>query len=67
MSESSTQTKRLEAFVQQEMSRSNPLPIILVTHQVNTYAYTGSSIGVGQMLLITVNPQGKVVSSRALN
>ncbi|NCZ80013.1 MAG: histidine phosphatase family protein, partial [Burkholderiaceae bacterium] len=38
-----------------------------VTHQVNTYAYTGKSVGVGQMLLVKVNSQGKVISSRALN
>lgn len=67
MSESSKQTKELETFVQQQVLKPNKLPIILVTHQVNAYAYTGMSVGVGQMLVVKVNAQGKAVSSRALN
>jgi phosphohistidine phosphatase SixA len=67
MSESGKQTRELEAFVRQQLSKSNKLPLILVTHQVNTYAYTGMSVGVGQMLLVKVNAQGKAISSRALN
>jgi hypothetical protein len=67
MSESGKQTRELEAFVRQQLSKPNKLPLILVTHQVNTYAYTGMSIGVGQMLLVKVNAQGKAISSRALN
>ncbi len=67
MSDSGKQTRELEAFVQQQLSKSNKLPLILVTHQVNTYAYTGMSVGVGQMLLVKVNAQGKAISSRALN
>ena len=67
MSESGKQTRELEAFVRQQLSKSSKLPLILVTHQVNTYAYTGMSVGVGQMLLVKVNSQGKAISSRALN
>ena len=67
MSESGKQTRELEAFVRQQLSKPNKLPLILVSHQVNTYAYTGMSIGVGQMLLVKVNAQGKAISSRALN
>jgi phosphohistidine phosphatase SixA len=67
MSESGKQTRELEVFVRQQLSKTNKLPLILVTHQVNTYAYTGMSVGVGQMLLVKVNAQGKAISSRALN
>ena len=67
MSESGKQTRELEAFVRQQLSKSSKLPLILVTHQVNTYAYTGMSVSVGQMLLVKVNSQGKAISSRALN
>jgi len=67
MSEGGKQTRELEVFVRQQLSKSNKLPLILVTHQVNTYAYTGMSVGVGQMLLVKVNTQGKAISSRALN
>jgi hypothetical protein len=67
MSESGKQTRELEVFVRQQLSKSSKLPLILVTHQVNTYAYTGMSVGVGQMLLVKVNAQGKAISSRALN
>ena len=67
MSESGKQTRELEVFVRQQLSKSSKLPLILVTHQVNTYAYTGMSVGVGQMLLVKVNSQGKAISSRALN
>ncbi len=67
MSDSGKQTRELEVFVRQQLSKSNKLPLILVTHQINTYAYTGMSVGVGQMLLVKVNAQGKAISSRALN
>jgi phosphohistidine phosphatase SixA len=67
MSDSGKQTRELEAFVRQQLSKPNKLPLILVTHQVNTYAYTGMSVSVGQMLLVKVNAQGKTISSRALN
>jgi len=67
MSESGKQTRELETFVQQQLSKPTKLPLILVTHQVNTYAYTGKSVSVSQMLLVKVNSQGKVISSRALN
>lgn len=67
MSQSGPQTRKLEAFVQQQLSKPNRMPLVLVTHQVNAYAYTGVSLGVGQMLLVKVNDQGKVIGSRALN
>jgi phosphohistidine phosphatase SixA len=66
MSDGAKQTKQLQAFVQKELSKPSKPPLILVTHQVNVSAYAGTSLGVGQMLLLKVNQQGQVISQRLI-
>jgi phosphohistidine phosphatase SixA len=66
MSDGAKQTKQLQSFVQKELSKPSKLPLILVTHQVNVSAYAGTSLGVGQMLLLKVNKQGQVISQRPI-
>lgn len=66
MSQGDKQTKRLEAFVQRQLASSSKLPLILVSHQVNIRAYTGTSVASGQILLVNVSPQGRVLSQRPI-
>ena len=56
------QTKALEAFIQNELAKAAKVPLILVTHHVNIQAYTGKVVGVGDMLLVKVNPNGEHLS-----
>jgi len=56
------QTKALEGFIQNELAKAAKVPLILVTHHVNIQAYTGKVVGVGDMLLVKVNPNGEHLS-----
>ncbi len=60
------QTKELEAFIKKQLSSSNKIPLILVSHQVNIRAFTGASVGSGQMLLVKVNKQGQAIHQRPI-
>ena len=66
MSWSDKQTKGLEAFIQKQLSSGNKIPLILVSHQVNIRAFTGASVGSGQMLLVKVNKQGQAIHQRSI-
>ncbi len=57
------QTKALESFIQNELAKAAKVPLILVTHHVNIQAYTGSVVGVGDMVLVKVNPKGEHLSN----
>ena len=56
------QTKALEGFIQNELAKAAKAPLILVTHHVNIQAYTGRVVGVGDMVLVKVNPKGQHLS-----
>jgi len=56
------QTKALEAFIQNELAKAPKVPLILVTHHVNIQAHTGKVVGVGDMVLVKVNPKGQHLS-----
>ena len=66
MSRGDKQTRELEAFIQKQLSSSNKTPLILVSHQVNIRAFTGASVGSGQMLLVKVNKQGQAIHQRSI-
>ena len=66
MSRGDKQTKGLEAFIQKQLSSGNKIPLILVSHQVNIRAFTGASVGSGQMLLVKVNKQGQAIHQRSI-
>lgn len=66
MSRGDKQTKELEAFIQNQLSSGNKIPLILVSHQVNIRAFTGASVGSGQMLLVKVNKQGQAIHQRSI-
>ena len=56
------QTKALEGFIKNELAKPSKAPRILVTHHVNIQAFTGKVVGVGDMLLLKVNPNGERLS-----
>ena len=56
------QTKALEGFIKNELAKPSKTPRILVTHHVNIQAFTGKVVGVGDMLLVKVNPSGEHLS-----
>lgn len=62
MSLEKRQTKELETLIQNELGRQSLTPIILVTHHVNIQAYTGKVVGVGDMVMVKVNKNGKYLS-----
>jgi hypothetical protein len=66
MSRGDKQTKELEAFIKKQLSSGNKIPLILVSHQVNIRAFTGASVGSGQMLLVKVNKQGQAIHQRSI-
>ena len=66
MSRGDKQTKELEAFIKKQLSSDNKIPLILVSHQVNIRAFTGASVGSGQMLLVKVNKQGQAIHQRSI-
>jgi phosphohistidine phosphatase SixA len=59
MSLEKRQTKQLEGFIKNELSRQSKRPLILVTHHVNIQAFTGKVVGVGDMVLVRVNTNGE--------
>ena len=62
MSLEKRQTKELEQFIKSELAKQSKAPLILVTHHVNIEAYTGKVLGVGDMILVKINKDGKHLS-----
>jgi phosphohistidine phosphatase SixA len=71
MSDSGSQTVALRTLLAQRMKSSvgsaQPRkPLILVTHQVNISAFTGQSIGQGDVMLVKVDTRGHYVSHQLI-
>lgn len=62
--QSTEQTLRLQALVAKAIARKGKKALILVTHQVNISTYVGKTIGAGDMVLVKVNRQGRVLSHK---
>lgn len=58
------QTQDLQAFIKRQRAKGQNQPLILVTHHVNIEAYTGKNVGVGDMVLVTVDSNGKHLSHK---
>ena len=56
------QTKKMAEFIKYELAKQPRMPIILVTHHVIIQAFSGKSVGVGDMTLVKVNKNGKYLS-----
>jgi hypothetical protein len=59
MSLEKRQTRELEALIKSELAQNPKSPLIFVTHHVNIQAYTGTAVGVGDMVLAKVNKNGQ--------
>lgn len=57
-SQADIQTKGLRKLISRERQKNPRIPIIMVTHQVNIGAFTGQTVGSGEMILVKVDPQG---------
>lgn len=66
MSLSDQQTIALRTFLAQQLKVSPWQPIVLVTHQVNISAFTGQSVGQGDVMLVKVSPEGAYVSHQVI-
>lgn len=71
MSDSGPQTVALRTLVAERLksfgaAAISKKPLILVTHQVNISAYTGQSIGQGDVMLVRVDDRGAYVSHRII-
>jgi phosphohistidine phosphatase SixA len=67
MSQAGSQTVALRRLLATEMKASPWKPLVLVTHQVNISAYTGQSVGQGDVMLVRVAPDGSYVSHRMIS
>lgn len=61
---STSQTRQLEKFVANTLPHKQGKALILVTHQVNILEYSGEDVSSGDMILVKVDRQGKVLSTR---
>ncbi len=67
MSDSGPQTNALKALLAKRLKAPPPgTPMILVTHQVNISAFTGTSVGQGELLLVKIGANGEFVSARSI-
>ncbi len=67
MSDSGPQTNALKALLAKRLKAPAPAkPMILVTHQVNISAFTGTSAGQGELLLVKIDAKGAFVSARSI-
>lgn len=58
-----SQTRQLEKFIADTLPHKQGKALILVTHQVNILEYSGRNAGSGDMILIKVDRQGKVLAA----
>jgi phosphohistidine phosphatase SixA len=62
MGQSSQQTEGLRQLVQKSLKQFPKTPIIMVSHHVNIEAFTGVVLGSGDMVLVKIGPNGKLIS-----
>ena len=62
MHKGKAQNQKLEKFVASRLNTKGSKALILVTHHVNIYEFTGENIGSGDMVLAKVDATGKMVS-----
>ena len=55
------QNRRLQEFVAKALKTKGDRALVLVTHHVNIQEFMGQNIGSGDMVLVRVNAQGKML------
>lgn len=66
MGQSAERTASLKKLLAEQLKASSRQPLILVTHQVNISAFTGASVGQGDVMLVKVSPEGAYVSHQLI-
>ncbi|ESS13814.1 acid phosphatase [Betaproteobacteria bacterium MOLA814] len=61
---SSDTTRKLQLELKAALQEQPPRDVALVTHQVNIQAFTGSGVASGEILVLTVSPNGEFVAVR---
>ncbi|MDO8692938.1 MAG: histidine phosphatase family protein [Sheuella sp.] len=62
MSLAKPQTLAMQKLIATQLRQHPSTPLILVTHHVNIEAYTNKVVGVGDMVLVKVKPDGSYIS-----
>jgi phosphohistidine phosphatase SixA len=62
MSKAKASTQALQMFVTKTLNAKGNKALILVTHHVNIYEYVGENIDSGDMVLVKVDRQGKMLT-----
>jgi len=62
MHKAKSQNQQLEKFIASRLKNKGNKALILVTHHVNIYEFTGENIGSGDMVLAKVDASGKMLS-----
>lgn len=62
MSLAKSQTLAMQKLIATQLSQHQSTPLILVTHHVNIEAFTNKVVGVGDMVLVKVKPDGSYLS-----
>ena len=62
MAQAKTSNQKLEQFTAAKLKTKGKQALILVTHHVNIYEFMGENIDSGDMVLVKVNRQGKMLS-----
>jgi broad specificity phosphatase PhoE len=57
-------TRKLQLELMAALQEQPPRDVVLVTHQVNIQTFTGSGVASGEILVLTVSPNGEFVAVR---
>jgi len=67
MSQRDAQNRALQSLIASNLKAYPKQPLIYVTHHVNIEAFTGQAIGVGDIVVARVTPDGKYVSHQTFS
>lgn len=62
-----TQNRALQSLIAANLKAYPKQPLIYVTHHVNIEAFTGQAIGVGDIVVARVTPEGRYVSHQTFS
>ena len=67
MSQRDAQNRALQSLIASNLKAYPKQPLIYVTHHVNIEAFTGQAIGVGDIVVARITPDGKYVSHQTFS
>jgi hypothetical protein len=54
--------RNLQRELEAALAEQPPRDVVMVTHQVNIQAFTGSGVASGEILVLTVSPDGEFMA-----